>query len=414
MEPTPPRTDGAFATRAVHAPTAADPLTQRAVSPSIHPATAWTADRNAELAEILADDRPGYAYGRLDNPTNTLLHGTIASLHDTEAAWSLATGTAAIHAALGALRGDGRILATSRLYGGTIALLRRLEREAGWPIDFVDLTVPGAAAAAVTDAHTVVYAETIANPTTAVTDLAEVAAAARSVGATSIVDNTFASPAVCQPAGLGVDVVVESATKFLGGHGDVLAGVVAGPADALARIREFTFEYGGALGPFEAWLVLRGIQTLAIRLREQCRNAAAVAAHLADRIGSSPVVAVHHPSLADHPQHALAARQFRTGPSSSGRPGEGQFGAMLAVDLGSREAAEAFADAVEVFLRVTSLGAVHSLLLHPASTSHRQLDDRQLAEAGITAGTIRLSVGIEDLGDLLADLDRALAAAASA
>ncbi len=399
MEPTPPRTTGAFATRAVHAAIAAAEVGQRPVAPPIHPATAWIGEHTADLARILADEQPGYAYGRLDNPTNTTLHGAIASLHGSQAAWSLATGTAAIHAALGALRGDGRILATSRLYGGTYALMERLRREAGWPIDVVDLTNPGAAADAVTGEHTIVYAETIANPTTAVTDVAEVAAAARSVGATSIVDNTFASPAVCEPIGLGVDVVVESATKFLGGHGDVLAGVVAGRADAIARVREFTFEYGAALGPFEAWLVLRGIQTLPIRLREQCRNASAVAAHLAERVGETGEV--RHPSLASHPHHDLAVKQFR----------DGHFGAIVALDLGSRERAEAFCDAVEVFARVTSLGAVHSLLLHPASTSHRQLDDAQLAAVGITAGTIRLSVGIEDLDDLLADLDRGLSAA---
>ncbi len=396
MEPTPPRTTGAFATRAVHAPVAHVEVGQRPVAPPIHPATAWTSDRNADLAEILAEDRPGYAYGRLDNPTNTTLHGAIASLHDTEAAWSLSTGTAAIHATLGALRGEGRILATSRLYGGTIALMRRLQQESGWPIDFVDLTVPGAIDEVLSEQHTVVYAETIANPTTAVTDLAAVAAAARRVGAISVVDNTFASPAVCLPAGLGIDVIVESATKFLGGHGDALAGVVAGPMDVIRRVRAFTFEYGAALGPFEAWLVLRGIQTLSIRLREQCRNAAAVASHVA-----AAGVTVHHPSLATHPQHDLAAKQFRAD----------HFGAMAAIELGTRERAEAFADAVEVFTRVTSLGAVHSLLLHPASTSHRQLDDGQLAQMGITAGTIRLSIGIEDTDDLLADVDRALAAA---
>jgi cystathionine beta-lyase/cystathionine gamma-synthase len=397
MEPTPPRPKGGFATRAVHSAVAQPDVQQRPMAPSIHPATAWTADRNADLAEILADERPGYAYGRLDNPTNTTLHGAIANLHGSASAWSLATGTAAIHAALGAVRGNGRILATSRLYGGTVAILGRLAVESRWPIDYVDMTVPGALDAAITSEHTVLYAETIANPTTAVTDLAAVAAAARRVGATSVVDNTFASPAVCRPIELGIDVVVESATKFIGGHGDVLAGVVASNADVIAKVRSFTFEYGAALGPFEAWLVLRGIQTLPLRLREQCRNAMGVAAHLQSR----GVPVVHHPSLASHPQHDLATKQFV----------DGHYGAMLAFELPDRARAESFADAVEVFARVTSLGATHSLLLHPASTSHRQLDEAGLAAAGITSGTIRMSIGIEDLDDLLVDVDRALFAA---
>jgi cystathionine beta-lyase/cystathionine gamma-synthase len=404
VEPAVRATDGGLSTRAVHAGRVPE-VDQAPVAPPIHPASTWAVRRSEDLAALLSDQLDGYVYGRYDNPTNSALHAQVAALHHTEAAWSLASGTAAIHAAVASVRhrparGPGRILASERLYGGTHALFTRLAATAGWEVDRVDLTVPGAVARAAGGDHAVVYAETIANPTTTVLDLPALARDAAAHDLALVVDNTFASPWLCRPAALGGDhvVVVESATKHLGGHGDVVAGVVAGTRRQMAAVREITYELGASLGPFEAWLVSRGIQTLALRVERSSATALVLARDLA---ADDRVAAVHYPGLADHPQHALARRLFdRRG-----------FGATFAFDLGSRAAARAFADACRVFTRAASLGGTHSLVIHPASTTHRQLDDAELAAAGIGAGLVRLSVGIEDAEDLRADVAGALDAA---
>jgi methionine-gamma-lyase len=276
--------------------------------------------------------------------------------------------------------------------------LRRLADEVGWKVDLTELLTAADVRAALTPEHTVVHLETIANPSTAIVDLPAIAAVCRDAGVALVVDNTFASPVLCRPLTLGATAVVESATKFLGGHGDVVAGVLAGDAELVRRVRTHVYELGASLGPFESWLVVRGIQTLPLRVRQASANATAVAAALAD---DPAAVAVHHPSRPDHPQRHLV------GTVLSGHPGS-----VLAVDLPTREAAEAFADACQVFVRAVSLGGTHSLVVHPGSTTHRQLDDASLVAAGLGPGTVRLSVGIEDVDDLVADVRRALAAAA--
>jgi cystathionine beta-lyase/cystathionine gamma-synthase len=396
VEPSTSRPSGGIATRAVHGATLPS-VEQHPLSVPIHLAATWGTDTSAEIGDLLTDRTPGYVYGRYDGPTSTALHAVVASLHGAEAAWSASSGTAAIHAALDVLRGDGRVLASSRLYGGTWALLQRLQRDAGWQVDTADLLTADDLRAALTDDHTVVHVETIANPATDIADLPALAAVCREAGVALVVDDTFASPVLCRPVELGATLAVESATKFLGGHGDVVAGVVAGDADLVARVRHHVYELGASLGAFEAWLVVRGIQTLPLRVRQASRNATAVAAAFA----ADPVVAtVHHPSRPDHPQRHLVE------PVLSGRPG-----AVLAVDLVTRDAAEAFADACEVFVRAVSLGGTHSLVVHPASTTHRQLDDAALAASGLGPGTVRLSVGIEDEDDLVDDVRRGLAAA---
>jgi cystathionine beta-lyase/cystathionine gamma-synthase len=398
VEPTLPRARGGFATRAVTGAVTLPDVAEAPSSAGIWLASTWATPRSAELGELLTDERTGYVYGRYDNPTATTLHGVVASLHGAPAAWSLASGTAAIHAVLDVLRGDGRILATSRIYGGTFALLDRLRRDAAWRVDHAVLDTVDDLDAALTDEHTVVHVETVANPSTIVADLPGLAGRCRERGVALVVDDTFASPYLCRPYELGATAVVESATKFLGGHGDVVAGVVAADAEVIAAVRHHTYELGASLGAFEAWLVLRGMQTLALRVRQACANALAVAHALA--MDGSPAV-VRYPGLPDHPQHQLADALF----------GGRGYGALLSFDLASRAAAEAFADACEVFARATSLGGTHSLVLHPASTSHRQLDDAGLAAAGLGPGTVRLSVGIEDEEDLVADVGRGLAAA---
>jgi methionine-gamma-lyase len=254
-------------------------------------------------------------------------------------------------------------------------------------------------AAALASAPTrVLYAETIANPTTHLADHARLAQLAHRHDARYVVDNTFASPYVCRPLALGADLVVESATKFLGGHSDLIAGVVAGPRALVADVRRIQIETGASLGPFEAFLVLRGILTLAIRVERHARTAAALATWLERQAG---VRAVLYPGLPSHPQHAVAVRQFRAGVA----------GGMLAFEVeGGRVAGRALIDALRLPELTASLGSVHTMVVHPPSTSHRQSTESELLEAGITPGLLRVSVGLEDLEDLQADFEAALAA----
>jgi cystathionine beta-lyase/cystathionine gamma-synthase len=400
VEPRPADPQGGFATRAVHASMAVPEVRQRPLSPAIWPSTAWAVEHSDELGELLEDRTDGYVYGRYDNPTATTLHAAVASLHGAPAAWSHASGTAAIAAVLAATRGTGRIVATDRIYGGTLALLRRMSRDAGWPVSHADLSDVESVGESLPDDTSVVYAETISNPATTVLELEGLAALCRDRGIAFVVDNTFASPYLCRPVELGATAVVESATKFLGGHADVVAGVVAGSDEVVRACRRAAYELGGALGPFDAWLVVRGIQTLHLRVREACRNAAAIATTLD---GATGVSDVRYPGLPSHGEHELATRLF----------GGRGYGALLSFDLGGRERAQGFADACRVFSRATSLGGTHSLVLHPASTSHRQLTDEELRAGGVGPGTVRLSVGIEDADDLVADVDAALAAVRS-
>lgn len=394
MEPRPEPPSGGFTTRAVHA--GGPPVVEQTPSsPPIHPSSTWGVDRSDDLGSLLEGRMDGYVYGRYDNPTNSALHAQVGSLHGAEACWSLASGTAAILAILEALRGSGRILSAERLYGGTYALLRRHARRAGWQVDAADVTDAASVDRHLTDEHSVVHVETIANPTTRVADIPGMARRCDERGVALVVDNTFASPWLFRPLEHGVTAVVESATKYLGGHNDVVAGIVASSRDVIATVREHTYETGASLGPFEAWIVSRGVQTLPLRMERACANALAVARRLAE---DGRVDAVHHPGLASHPQHDLADRLF----------GGRGYAAVVAVDLGDRDRARAFADACDVFVRAASLGGTRSLIMHPASTSHRQLDDDGLRAAGIGPGLVRLSIGIEDEGDLLADLERAL------
>ena len=401
MEPRPQPVDGRFDTRAVLGAMGIAPPEQAPLAPAIWPAAAWSTEEGAELGELLQDRQDGYVYGRYDNPTNTALHAAVATLHEAEAAWALASGTAAIHAVLSVLgAANGTILASTRLYGGTHALLERMRDRAGWKVEYVDVTDLDAVRSALHDDHALVYAETMANPTTALTDVGGLAEVCRDAGVPLAVDNTFASPWLTRPLALGATVVVESATKYLAGHGDVVGGVVAGTLGDVRLLRHHAYELGATLGPFEAWLVARGIQTLPLRMARSCDNAARIAAAVVEE---SDQVVVRHPSLEDHPQHALALRQF----------GGRGFGAVVCLEFPSREVAEAFADACRVLTRATSLGATRSLVLHPASTSHRQLSRQELAAAGVGEGTVRISAGIEDPADLVADVRRALSVAAT-
>jgi cystathionine beta-lyase/cystathionine gamma-synthase len=388
-----------FATRAIRAASRPPKVDQRPTSVPIYQSATFSSQDADELAAVLTDQQPGYAYSRIDNPTTSALAAAVAELEGGEAGQAFATGMAAIHAALLSLVSAGdRIVSTRAVYGSTRALQANVLGRFGVTTQYVDITDHAAVEAAVAAAPTrVLYAETISNPTIVVADHAALAAIAHRHGATYVVDNTFASPYLCRPLELGADLVVESATKYLGGHSDVLAGVVCGSRELIRRVRDVQIDTGGSLAPLAAFLVLRGIATLAVRMERHAATAAALATWLERQDG---VVRVHYPSLESHPQHGLAGRELKVG------------GGMLAFDLADgRAAGSAFIDALSVTELTASLGSVHTMVVHPASTTHRQLDDRALAEAGIAPGLLRVSAGLEDVEDLVADFEGALVAA---
>ena len=392
------RTAG-FSTRAIRAVHRVPALDQRPTSVPIYQTVTFASDDAEELGAVLTGERPGYAYGRIDNPTVNALGAAVAELEGAESGLALATGMAAIHAAIVSLVSAGdRIVATRATYGTTRALFEEVLRRLGVATDYVDITDHAAveAALAATPAR-ILYAETIANPTIVVADHAALAEIAHRHGARYIVDNTFASPYLCRPIELGADLVVESATKFLSGHSDVLAGVVVGSRALVDPIRALQVDTGATLAPHSAFLVLRGMATLAIRMERHSATGAALAAWLERQAGVSRVF---HPSLASHPQAAVAARELALG------------GGMLAFELeGGRDAGAAFIDALAIPELTASLGSVFTMVVHPPSTTHRQLDDAALAGAGITAGLLRCSVGLEDVDDLIADFATGLEAA---
>ncbi len=390
-----------FSTRAIRAASRVPRIDQLPTSVPIYQTATFASSDADELGRVAADPRAGYAYSRISNPTTTALGDAYAELAGGAAGLALASGMGAIHAALASLlRAGDRIVAPTALYGSTRAQLLRTFGGFGVRVDIVDTTDLDAVASALSAAPTrVLYAETIANPTTYLADHAALAELAHRVGATYVVDNTFASPYVCRPLELGADLVVESATKFLGGHSDVIAGVVAGSSERIAEVSRVQIDTGATLGPLEAFLVLRGILTLAIRAERHARTALGLATWLEVQPG---VRSVLYPGLPSHPQHDLATRQFRPGVA----------GGMLAFEVeGGRTAGRAVIDALQLPELTASLGSVHTMVVHPPSTSHRQLSEAELQQTGITPGLLRVSVGLEDLEDLEADFGDALASA---
>ena len=391
-----------FSTRAIRAATRAPRVEQRPNAVPIYQTVTFSSEDAETLGLVTTDRIRGYAYSRLDNPTTVALGEAIAELEGATAGFALATGMAAIHAAIASLVvAGGRVVYPLAGYGSTRTLLSRRFGALGVTADAVDMTdlaaVEAALAARPTD---ILYAETIANPTIVVSDIPALATLAHRHGARLVVDNTFASPYLCRPIELGADLVVESATKYLAGHSDVLAGVVAGSAESVEAVRQVQIDTGGTLSPMSAFLVLRGLTTLAIRMDRH----AATAAALADWLTSQPGVRrVIYPGLASHPQAEVARRLLPSG------------GGMLAVELdGGRAAGEACIDRLTIPERTASLGSIHTIVAHPPSTTHRQLSEAELEAVGITAGLLRVSVGLEDLEDLQADFASALEAARQA
>jgi cystathionine gamma-synthase/methionine-gamma-lyase len=389
-------------TRVVRAARALPPGAGDPLVPPLVQSVAFDFDSTATQDAVFANERPGYVYGRYGTPTTAALESALAEIEGTESAVCFVTGMAATHAYVTGcgLRDGGRIVAQEDPYGSTRALLERLQREQGADVALVDPTDLRAVARAVESAPTrVLFVEAISNPLLRVVDIAALAQIAHDRGAALAVDATFASPALVQPRELGSDVVLHSLTKYINGHGDVMGGVVAGPDDVGREMRERAQIDGAYLPPHEAWLALRGLRTLALRVERQCASALAIARHLA----SHPKVArVHYPGLPSHPQHDLATTQFG-----------GRYGGVVSFALRSdtREAAFRFLDALELIASATTLGDLYSEVLYPPISSHRRMAPEERKRLGITDGFLRLSVGIEDPADLIDDLERALAAA---
>ncbi len=388
-------------TRAIRAASRVPDVRQVPTSVPIYQTATFASADAEELAAVL-DGQPGYAYSRIDNPTTTALGDAIADLHGAEAGIALATGMAAIHAGfLSLLRQGDRLLLGSVGYGTTRTQAASAFGRLGIEVAYVDTTDVAAVEAALEAAPTrILHVETIANPTCVLADIPALAEAAHRHGALLTVDNTFASPLVCRPLEHGADLVMESATKYLSGHSDVMAGAVVGSRERIGAVRSAQIDTGATLGPFAAFLVLRGIATVAVRMERHAQTAKVLATFLEGQDGVRGVI---YPGLPSHPQAAVAARILDSG------------GAMLSVDLaGGREAGRVFFDTLRIPERTASLGSVHTMVVHPPTSSHRALDAVALAAAGITQGLLRVSVGLEDEADLLDDFGRALRAAREA
>jgi cystathionine gamma-lyase len=377
-----------FATRAIHAGQAPDPSTG-AIMPPIYATSTYVQESPGV--------HKGYEYSRSQNPTRMAYERCIADLESGTAGFAFASGMAATATILELLDGGSHVIAIDDLYGGTYRLFENVRRaSAGLAFSFVDLTQDGALEAAIRPDTRLIWVESPTNPLLKVVDLEAVALVGRRRGILTCCDNTFATPWVQRPLELGFDLVMHSATKYLNGHSDMVGGVaVVGERPGIAeRLGYLQNAVGGIQGPFDSFLALRGLKTLALRMERHCSNAAAVARFLA---GHSKVERVYYPGLESHPQHALASRQMRA------------FGGMVtAVIAGGLAAARRFLERVEIFALAESLGGVESLIEHPAIMTHASLPEDRRADLGISDGLVRLSVGVESEQDLISDLAQAL------
>jgi methionine-gamma-lyase len=373
---------------------------QGALTPPLHLTSTFAFDPAEAGGEVFAGEREAYVYSRVGNPTQDLLERRIADLEGAEAGLGFASGMGAITAVMWSLLSPGdEVITDETLYGCTFAYLQHGLKKFGIRITHVDLTDPANLAAAISPATKLVYFETPANPNMRLVDIAAVSAIARKAGARTVVDNTYATPVLTRPVELGADIVVHSATKYLGGHGDLVAGLAAGGAEDMAEIRMYGLKdmTGAVLAPFNAMLILRGLKTLKLRMERHCASAQTVSEMLE---GHEAVARVHFPGLASFPQRDLAARQMA------------DFGGMVAFELkGGYAAGVAMMNRLQLVRRAVSLGDAESLIQHPASMTHSTYTPEERAEHGISEGLIRLSVGLEEVEDILSDLEQALAQA---
>jgi cystathionine gamma-synthase/methionine-gamma-lyase len=384
-----------FATRSVHAGERAPRPAFVPTSTPLYAATSFLYDDMETLDAVLGGEEPGFAYTRYGNPTTRALEVAVAALEETEDAVAFGSGMAALHAALlNEVKSGSKIVAATDLYGATAQLLTTVFTSLGVETIFVnvlDLEVLRSTIEAVKPR--LVLCETISNPLLHVADVPAIVEIAHANRAVVVCDNTFASPALVNPARFGVDTIVHSTTKYLGGHGDVTGGIVATTAERAFEMRELTRLVGGIPGPFESWLTLRGLKTLPLRVRQQSENAAAIVRFLCDhpRVGR-----VYWPGL----QNGAAERIFNSA----------LRGGMVAFEISAagRQEVFRFLESLQVFLPGTTLGDVYSLALYPPISSHRGMDQEDREAVGINDGLVRLSLGIEDAADLIADLEQAL------
>ena len=385
-----------FGTLAVHAGESPCPLTGALDTP-IYQSTSFASADAEEMAAVYGGEKPGYMYTRYGNPTVHALEEKVAALEGGEAAQAFGSGMAAISSAiLGYVKSGDHVVAARALYGAAYDFLNRKLPALGISTTFVASNRVQDFAQAFQPNTRLLYFETPSNPTLEIYDIGALAELARTRGVPSLIDNTFASPLLQQPLALGVTVVIHSATKYLCVHGDALGGVVIGPREYIGQLnQEILRDFGGVLSPFNAWLILRGIRTLHLRLAAQCANAQKIAEFLARH---PQVERVNYPGLPDHPGHELAKRQMKG------------FGGMISFEVkGGYEGGKRVMDRVELFGRAASLGDTRSLIVHPTSTSHRAVPRPERLAVGISDGLVRLSVGVEAPEDLIADLDQALA-----
>jgi cystathionine gamma-lyase len=375
-----------FSTRAIHAGQDADPATGATVVP-IYATSTYT--------QAAPGQHKGYEYSRTGNPTRTALETCLAALEGAERGLAFASGLAATTAVLSLLKPGDEVAAAADLYGGTFRLFERVFKPWGLVTRYTEDASPAGFRAILTPRTRLVWIETPTNPLLQIVDIAAAAELAHQANAILAVDNTFASPYLQQPIALGADLVVHSTTKYLGGHSDVVGGAVVGRRDLLQPVAFYQNAAGGVPGPFDAWLTLRGVKTLAVRMERHCANARRLAAWLSEH---PAVRRVYYPGLPSHPGHDLAKRQMR------------DFGGMISVSLrGGKDAALRLLTRTKLFSLAESLGGVESLIGHPATMTHASIPAEVRQARGIEDGLVRLSVGIEDADDLEEDLRQALA-----
>ena len=386
-----------FGTRAVHAGNIRDTQYGSLTMP-IYQTSTFYFENCEQGGRRFAGEEGGYIYSRLGNPTTTVVENKIAALEGGEACAAAASGMGAISSCLWSIAGAGKhIIADETLYGCTFALLSHGMTEYGVEVTFTDLSKIENLKANLRENTVAVYLETPANPNLKITDIELIARLAHeyNAGIKVVCDNTFASPALQNPLSLGADVVVHSATKYLNGHGDVIAGFVVGSAEFITRVKMFGLKdmTGSTLGPFEAWLILRGLKTLEIRVARHTESAKKLAQYLYE---NDKVEHVNYPGLPSHPGHDIAARQMR------------DFGGMISFEIkGGKEAGMKFCNALKLCTIAVSLGDAETLVEHPASMTHSTYGPDELKAAGISAGLIRLSVGLENVDDIIADFEQA-------
>lgn len=388
-----------FATRAIHH--GYDPLeNEGSLTPPIHMTSTFVFETAQQGGARFAGEEAGHVYSRISNPTLDLLERRIAVLEGAEAGLALSSGLGAITSAMWTLLSPGdEVVVDKTLYGCTFSYLHHGLAKFGITVTHVDLTAPEKLSAAISEQTKLVYFETPANPNMRLVDIASVSEIAHASGAKVMVDNTYSTPYLTQPISLGADLVVHSATKYLGGHGDVIAGLLVGDMETVQAIRLFGMKdmTGAVMSPFNASMVLRGIKTLELRMDRHCRSAMTVAKRLAD---APQIDRVWYPGLPSFEQHDLAVRQMS------------DFGGMIAFELkGGITAGQAMIDATQMVHCAVSLGDTETLIQHPASMTHSTYTPEERALHDISDGLVRLSIGLEGVEDIWADLERALGAA---